>query len=54
VRFTQLTKIDPDKPLFLFDVKLDELNISLSKRQYELLFQLGDYFKQYIKFIEKL
>lgn len=54
MRFTQLTKTDPNKPLYLFDVKLDELNISLSKKQYELLFQLGDYFKQYIKFIEKL
>jgi hypothetical protein len=47
-------KVEVDKPLFRFDVKLDELNLSLTKRQYEIIFSLADYFKQYGKFIEKL
>lgn len=41
----QLTRTKLGKPNFSFDVQLDEINVSLTKQQYEIIFQLGDYFK---------
>lgn len=50
---TQLTRLEKDKPMYFLDFKLQELNITLTKSQYEVIVKLADIIKHYTEYLEK-
>lgn len=50
---TQQTKLEKGKPMYVLDVKLMDLNITLSKGQYQVIVKLVDLIKAYNEYIEK-
>ncbi len=50
---THQTKLDKDKPVYLLDIKLIDLNISLTKGQYLVIVKLADIIKAYSEYIER-
>lgn len=51
-KFTYLTNMERDKPMYSMEITFHERNITLAKDQYEVMVKLADFIKAYTVFLE--
>ena len=51
-RFTYLTRVERDKPMYSLEIRFHERNITLAKDQYEVMIKLADFMKAYAVYLE--
>ena len=51
-RFTYLTKIEKNRPMYSMDIVFHERNVILSKDQYSVMIKLADFIKAYSVYLD--